>query len=208
MKIKVGIWGALLTFCIYIPKMLKSVSNMKTVKGMKFETLINESDIKARVEVLVKKIAEDSKDKELFVIGILKGSFIFLSDLLRLFYLHGIHPSLDFVTIESYGSKKESSGKLKMLRDITINIENKWVLIVDDILDTGRTLAFTKEYFLKKNPISLKTCVFLDKPERRVNQFKADYVGFEIPDKFVVGYGMDYDNLFRELPYVAVLCDD
>jgi hypoxanthine phosphoribosyltransferase len=181
---------------------------MKNIKGMKFETLISEADIKVRVEILVEKIAEDSYGKELFVIGILKGSFIFLSDLLRLFYLHDLHPSLDFITIESYGSSKESSGKLKMLRDITTDIKNKWVLIVDDILDTGRTLAFTKEYFLKKNPISLKTCVFLDKPERRVNNFQADYVGFQIPDKFVVGYGMDYANLFRELPYVAVLCDE
>jgi hypoxanthine phosphoribosyltransferase len=188
--------------------MLESVSDMKTIKGMNFVTLINESDIATRVSDMVKEIAEDSKGKELFVIGILKGSFIFLSDLLRLFYIHDIHPSLDFVTIESYGSKKESSGKLKMLRDITTDIKNKWVLIVDDILDTGRTLAYAKEHFQKKNPVSIKTCVFLDKPERRVNKFKADYVGFEIPDKFVVGYGMDYDNLFRELPYVAVLLDE
>ncbi|MBN1695268.1 hypoxanthine phosphoribosyltransferase [candidate division WOR-3 bacterium] len=181
---------------------------MKTIKGMKFETLINEIDIATRVKEMVKKIAEDSKGKEIFVIGILKGSFVFLSDLLRLFYVHNIHPSLDFITVESYGSGKISSGKLKMLRDITTDIENKWVLIVDDILDTGRTLAFAKEYFQKKNPAYIKTCVFLDKPERRVNEFKADYVGFEIPDKFVVGYGMDYDNLFRELPYVAVILDE
>jgi hypoxanthine phosphoribosyltransferase len=197
-----------LTFCIKISKMLENLSDMENIKGMNFATLINESDIATRVKEMVKEIAEDSEGKELFVIGVLKGSFIFLSDLLRLFYLHGIHLSLDFVTIESYGSKKESSGKLKMLRDITTDIKNKWVLIVDDILDTGRTLAFAKEYFHKKKPASIKTCVFLDKPERRVNKFKADYVGFEIPDKFVVGYGMDYDNLFRELPYVAVLLDE
>jgi hypoxanthine phosphoribosyltransferase len=181
---------------------------MENIKGMSFVTLISESDIATRVSDMVKEIAEDSHGKELFVIGILKGSFIFLSDLLRLFYLHNIHPSLDFITIESYGSGKKSSGKLKMLRHITTDIKNKWVLIVDDILDTGRTLAFAKEYFQKKKPISIKTCVFLDKPQRRVNKFKADYVGFEIPDKFVVGYGMDYDNLFRELPYVAILLDE
>jgi len=181
---------------------------MENIKGMKFKTLISERRIKSRVKELVKEIAEDSHGKELIVIGILKGSFIFLSDLLRLFYLYDMHPSLGFITIESYGSAKVSSGKLKMLRDITTDIENKWVLLVDDILDTGRTLAFAKEYFLKRKPASLKTCVFLDKPERRVNQFKADYVGFEIPDKFVVGYGMDYDNLFRELPYIAVLLDE
>jgi len=175
---------------------------------MKFKTLISENDIATRVKELVKEIAEDSQGRELFVIGILKGSFIFLSDLLRLFYLYDMHPSLGFITIESYGSGKVSSGKLKMLRDITTDIENKWVLIVDDILDTGRTLAFAKEYFQKKNPDLIKTCVFLDKPERRVNEFKADYVGFEIPDKFVVGYGMDYDNFFRELPYVAILSDE
>ena len=181
---------------------------MKKLKGMNFETLLNEKEISTRVKELVKEIAEDSKGKEIFVIGILKGSFVFLSDLLRLFYVHNIHPSLDFITVESYGSEKVSSGKLKMLRDITTDIENKWVLIVDDILDTGRTLAFAKEYFQKKKPASIKTCVFLDNPARRVNKFKADYVGFEIPDKFVVGYGMDYDNLFRELPYVAVLLDE
>jgi hypoxanthine phosphoribosyltransferase len=188
--------------------MLKSAFDMENIKGMSFVTLISESDIATRVSDMVKEIAEDSQGKELFVIGILKGSFIFLSDLLRLFYLHGIHPSLDFITIESYGSKKESSGKLKMLKDISTDIKNKWVLIVDDILDTGRTLAFAKEHFQKKKPASIRTCVFLDKPERRVNKFQADYVGFEIPDKFVVGYGMDYDNLFRELPYVAVLLDE
>ena len=181
---------------------------MKNIKGMKFRTLISERRIKSRIKELVKEIAEESQGKELFVIGILKGSFIFLSDLLRLFYLYDMHPSLGFITIESYGSGKVSSGKLKMLKDITTDIENKWVLIVDDILDTGRTLAFTKEYFQEKNPVAIKTCVFLDKPERRVNEFKADYVGFEIPDKFVVGYGMDYDNLFRELPYIATLLDE
>jgi hypoxanthine phosphoribosyltransferase len=181
---------------------------MKNIKGIKFETLISEQDIACRVKELGKQIAEDSRGKELFVIGILKGSFVFLSDLLRLFYIHNIHPSLDFITVESYGSAKVSSGRLKMLRDITSDIENKWVLIVDDILDTGRTLAFTKEYFERKKPASIKTCVFLDNPARRVNKFKADYVGFKIPDKFVIGYGMDYDNLFRELPYVAVLLDE
>ncbi|MEJ2567436.1 MAG: hypoxanthine phosphoribosyltransferase [candidate division WOR-3 bacterium] len=181
---------------------------MKTIKGRNFNTLISEKDIATRVKELVKEISKDSKGKDLFVIGILKGSFMFLSDLLRLLYIHKIHPSLDFITVESYGSEKVSSGKLKMLRDITTNIENKWVLIVDDILDTGRTLAFAKDYFQKRNPASIKTCVFLDKPERRVNKFKADYVGFEIPDKFVIGYGMDYDNLFRELPYVAILLDE
>jgi len=181
---------------------------MKIIKGINFEILISENDIATRVKELVKEIAKDSKGKDLFVIGILKGSFVFLSDLLRLLYIHKIHPSLDFITVESYGSGKVSSGKLKMLRDITSDIENKWVLIVDDILDTGRTLAFAKEYFQKRKPASVKTCVFLDKPNRRVNDFKADYVGFEIADKFVVGYGMDYDNLFRELPYVAVLLDE
>jgi len=181
---------------------------MKEIKGIKFNTLISEKEIATRVKELVKEIAKDSKGKDIFVIGVLKGSFVFLSDLLRLLYIHKIHPSLDFITVESYGSGKVSSGKLKMLRDITTDIENKWVLIVDDILDTGRTLAFAKEYFQRKNPASIKTCVFLDKQERRINDFKADYVGFEIPDKFVVGYGMDYDNLFRELPYVAVLLDE
>jgi hypoxanthine phosphoribosyltransferase len=181
---------------------------MKTMKGMKFKTLISEKDIATRVKELVKEIAEDSKGKELFLIGILKGSFVFLSDLLRLLHIHKIHPSLDFITIESYGNNKVSSGKMRMSSDITTDIENKWVLIVDDILDTGRTLEFAREYFQKKNPASIKTCVFLDKPERRINESKADYVGFEIPDKFVVGYGMDYANLFRELPYVAVLLDE
>ncbi|MEO0294261.1 MAG: hypoxanthine phosphoribosyltransferase [candidate division WOR-3 bacterium] len=175
---------------------------------MKFKTLITEKDIKKRIKELVEKIAKDSLGKEIFIIGILKGSFIFLSDLLREFYNHNIHPSLDFITIESYGKGKISTGKLKLLRDITVDIQNKWVLLVDDILDTGRTLAYAKEHFLKKNPFSIKTCVFLDKPERRVNNFQADYVGFQIPNKFVVGYGMDYANLFRELPYVAVLDEE
>jgi len=130
---------------------------------------------------------------------------MFAADLVRLLHLHKIPLQIDFITASSYGAGTESSGKVKLQHDISTDIAGKWVLLIDDILDTGRTMKAVSNHLLASKPAVLKTCVFLDKPERRVIPFQTDYVGFTIPDKFVVGYGLDYDNRYREYPYVATV---
>ncbi len=167
--------------------------------------LITEFDLKVRVGNLVREIADDFNGDKLIVIGLLKGSFMFLADMVRLFYVHNIPLLIDFIVASSYGAGTESSGEVNMTRDINTDIRSKWVLLVDDILDTGRTLNLVSRQLLKRKPAVLKTCVLLDKPDRRVIPFQADYVGFTIPDKFVVGYGLDYDSHYRELPYLSVV---
>lgn len=166
------------------------------------EILIDKQSIAQRVDQLVDAIA-DGHSGDLIVIGILKGSFMFLADLMRSFHRHGIHPRIDFLTLSSYGSGTTSSGDIKIIHDIRENITHADVLLVDDILDTGRTLASTKDRFLARGAKSVQTCVLLDKKAHRAIEFEADHVGFSINDHFVVGYGLDYDNLYRELPHIA-----
>lgn len=166
--------------------------------------LITEFDLKIRVGNLVKEIAADfTGEGDLIVIGLLKGSFMFMADLARLLYLHNVPLLIDFMLVSSYGSGTKSSGVVTVTRDITTEIKGKRILVVDDILDSGRTMSFTVTHLQKKGPAKLKTCVFLDKPERREVDFQADYVGFQVPDKFLVGYGLDYDNRYRELPFIS-----
>lgn len=165
--------------------------------------LIGEADIEARVRELVDEIAEHSGGRDLVVIALLKGSFMFLADLVRHFYLHDMRPTIDFMTVSSYGSGIESSGNVDMLKDLTTHIEDRNVLVVDDILDTGRTMQFVCGRLRELKPRELRTCVFCDKPERRAVDLEADYVGFRIPDRFVVGYGLDFDGRYRELPYLC-----
>ena len=167
--------------------------------------LFKEEEIRERVSELVKEIAKDFQCEELMVIGLLRGSFMFMADLVRLFYTHHIKLIVDFMTVSSYGSSTESSGRVKFLRDISINIAGQCVLLVDDILDTGRTMDSVYKHLLKDNPAQIKTCVFLDKPERRIVPFTPDYVGFQVPDEFVIGYGLDYDGRYRELPYISTV---
>jgi len=167
--------------------------------------LIAEPDVKVRIGSLVEEIAADFGGDELTVIGLLKGSFMFMADLVRALYQHDIRLVIDFMLTSSYGPRTKSSGTVTMTRDIAVDIKGRPVLLVDDILDTGRTLAFATDHLLGKAPESLKTCVFLDKPDRRAVPFQADYVGFVIPDKFVVGYGLDFDSRYRELPYLSTL---
>jgi hypoxanthine phosphoribosyltransferase len=166
---------------------------------------IDEIDIKQRVEAMVKEIAADFKGDELIVIGVLKGSFMFLADLVRHLYRHGVPLLIDFLQVSSYGSDTVSSGKIVMIHDIATDIEDKYVLLADDILDTGRTSAFLKDHLSRMKPASLKTCMFLDKPKRRAVPFKVDYVGFRVPDAFIVGYGLDFDNRYRERPYLSLI---
>jgi hypoxanthine phosphoribosyltransferase len=178
---------------------------MSKAHGAILDPLINETDLHAGISQLVDRIADDFEGDELYVIGLLRGSFMFTADLVRLLYRRDIRLVIDFMTVASYGAGTESSGEVNMTRDIHIDLEDKPVLLVDDILDTGRTLDFASRHLAGFRPASLKTCVFLDKPSRRVVPFEADYVGFTVPDLFVVGYGLDYDGRYRELPHLSVV---
>ncbi len=169
------------------------------------EVIFTELQVKKRMGEMVFEIARDCREKEMVIVGILKGSFMFFSDLVKLLYIHDIHPYIDFMILSSYGSSTTSSGKVKLDRDITTPLKRKQVLLIDDILDTGRTLSFAKGHLSRCHPEGIKTCVFLDKPSRRIAKIKADYRCFEIEDWFVVGYGLDWNNRFRDLPYVAAL---
>ena len=173
--------------------------------GIILTPFITEPDVQSRVGALVGEIAEAFDGKELVVVGLLKGSFMFMADLVRLLYRHDIRLVIDFMVVSSYGPGTESSGAIEMTRDITTEVAGRAVLLVDDILDTGRTMACVSEHLGAKGPSLLKTCVFLDKPERRAVPFEADHVGFTIPDAFVVGYGLDYDGRYRELPYLSTV---
>jgi len=167
------------------------------------EILIDKTAIAERVDTLVDEIIVNGKPDRLVVIGILKGSFMFFADLMRSFYRHDAHPLIDFMTLSSYGSGTTSSGTVEIIHDIRENLKDADVLLVDDILDSGRTLAFTKKLMYERGAKSVQSCVLLDKKTNRAVEFEADYKGFEIDDLFVVGYGLDYDNRYRELPHIA-----
>jgi len=166
------------------------------------EILIDKAAIARRVDELVDDIAA-TESGNLVVIGILKGSFMFLADLMRGLHRHEIHPRIDFLTLSSYGSDTVSSGTVCIVHDIREEIRGADVLLVDDILDTGRTLAFAKQLLLERGAHSVRSCVLLDKQTHRAIEFEADFAGFAIADHFVVGYGLDYGNLYRELPHIA-----
>lgn len=169
------------------------------------DVLISADQIARRVDELVMELKPHCQSGNLVMIGILRGSFMFLADLVRDLYQHGVHPRIDFLTLESYGSGTVSSGNVKITKDITVDVRGAEVLLIDDILDTGRTLAFAKQLMQQKGAARVLTCALLDKPERRVVPVQADFVGFTIPDHFVVGYGLDYDSRYRELPYISTL---
>ena len=157
------------------------------------------SDINARLGA---QITKDFKGKNLLVLGILKGCVFFMTDLVR----HIDLPlSIDFMSVSSYGSGTESTGRVKITKDIDIDLDGYDVLIVEDILDSGNTLKFVVDMIKERHPKSVEICALLDKPSRRIADIQAKYVGREIPDEFVVGYGMDYDEKFRNLPYIGIL---
>ena len=152
---------------------------------------------------LGKRISEDYKDKNLLLVSVLKGSVVFMADLMRAIT---IPCAIDFMCVSSYKSGTESSGVVKIVKDLDINLEGYDLLIVEDILDSGKTLSSLKKILLSRNPRSIRICTLLDKPERRVvDDIFADYSGAEVPDEFVVGYGLDYDEKYRNLPYIGVL---
>lgn len=167
------------------------------------EVLCSEEEIKEIVARLGREITKDYKDKNLLVVGILKGSIVFMADLLRQIDLKC---KIDFMAISSYADGTRSSGVVKVVKDLSTNIEGYDVLVIEDILDSGNTLSHLRELLKLRNPKSLKICTFFDKPERRVvKDMVADYVGKVIPDEFIVGYGLDYAEDYRNMPYVGAL---
>lgn len=164
--------------------------------------LLTEEEIQARVKVLGEAITAAYQGKELLVVGILKGSNMFMSDLIRQIQ---IPLKIDFMIVSSYGNATESTGVVKIMRDIEQSIGGKHVLIVEDIIDSGLTLKYLTEMLHTRKPASIKLCTLLDKPARRQENVDVDYVGFEMPDEFIVGYGIDYAENYRNLPYVGIL---
>ncbi len=143
--------------------------------------------------------------QEFLIIGVLNGSFIFIADLVRALYGANGAPQVEFITISSYGDGKQSSGELKIASDFRSDVRNKKILLCDDILESGRTLAYVAKMLHDKGAAEVKTCVLLDKPMKRVEQLQADFVGFTIDDIFVIGYGLDYAGYYRELPFIGQL---
>lgn len=164
--------------------------------------LISEDEIKEIVKKIGARISEDYKDKNLLMVSVLKGSVMFMADLMRSVT---IPCQIDFMAVSSYGSGTTSSGVVKIVKDLDTNLEGYDVLIVEDILDSGKTLSYLTKILKERNPASIKICTFLDKPERRQADIYADYSGTTVPDEFVVGYGLDYDEKYRNLPYVGAL---
>ncbi len=166
------------------------------------EILVSEQELRDINERLGAQITEDFKGKNLLVLGILKGCVFFMTDLVR----HINLPlSIDFMSVSSYGSGTESTGRVKITKDIDIDLAGYDVLIVEDILDSGRTLKYVSEILKTRGANSISIVTLLDKPERRVAQISPDYVGCDVPDEFVVGYGLDYDQKYRNLPYIGSL---
>ena len=164
--------------------------------------LLSEDAILQRVWVLGQQISNDYRGREITIVCVLKGAVVFLADLIRNL---DVPSALDFVHISSYGDGTESTGEVKFLQGLTTNIEDQDVLVVDDIVDSGMTLRYLKRTLMAKRPASLKFCVLLDKLNSRTENIKADYVGFEIPNEFVIGYGLDYAGQYRGLRYIATL---
>jgi hypoxanthine phosphoribosyltransferase len=172
----------------------------------RIESLISAERIAVRVRELGDTITRDYEGRELILVGVLKGAWVFLADLVRELR---VAVSCEFVRVSSYGMGTETSGQPQLLLDVASSLAGKHVLVVDDILDTGISLAWLLEHLQRQAPASLRVCVLLDKPSRRRVDITADYVGFEIPDVFVVGYGIDWAERYRELPYVGgVKTDD
>lgn len=166
------------------------------------KVLISEEEIKKIVSDLGARISEDYKDKNLLMVSVLKGSVVFMADLMRAVT---IPCRIDFMSVSSYGSGAKTSGVVKIIKDLDLNLEGYDLLVVEDILDSGKTLDYLLNVLKQRNPSSIRICTFLDKPERRQVDLFADYSGTTVPDEFVVGYGLDYDEKYRNLPYVGAL---
>ena len=169
---------------------------------IKGKILITQEQILKRAEELGKQITEDYKGEELVLVGTLRGAVPWMADIMKQIDLD---LEIDFVSASSYGSGTVSSGEVKIKKDIELEIKGKHVLIIEDIIDTGNTLRALKDYFFLKKPKSVKICTLLDKPSRRQAEVYGDYIGFSVEDLFVIGYGLDYDQKYRNLPYISYL---
>lgn len=166
------------------------------------EILLSKEQLEEIVSKLGKQISEDYKDKNLMLVSVLKGSVVFMADIMRSIT---IPCEIDFMAVSSYGKGTKTSGNVKIIKDLDRSVENMDLLIVEDILDSGRTLSYLSDLLRQRNANSIKICTLLDKPDRREADIKADYFGAVIPDAFVVGYGLDYAERYRNLPYVGIL---
>ncbi|KGF15067.1 hypoxanthine phosphoribosyltransferase [Peptostreptococcus sp. MV1] len=166
--------------------------------------MFSQEEIASKVEELARQIEEDYKGQDLLLVGILKGASVFVADLMRKINLN---VNIDFMSVSSYGSGTESSGTVKILKDLDVDIKDKNVLIVEDIIDSGITLRNLYDTLMTREPKSLKLCTLLNKPARKKVDIDVDYVGYIIEDKFIVGYGIDYDEKYRNLPYIAIVED-
>lgn len=166
------------------------------------EILYTEDQLAEIVARMGRQISEDYRDKNLFMISVLKGSLIFMADLMRAVT---IPCSIDFLSVSSYGAGTTTTGAVRILKDLDDSLEGKDLLIVEDILDSGVTLSYLMKNLSARNPRSIRLCTLLDKPERRKVDIHADYVGAQVPDEFIVGYGLDYAEKYRNLPYIGVL---
>lgn len=176
--------------------------DVRTVQGERIEVIFSVETIRERIDGLAREIASRNM-RDLLVISILKGSFIFAADLIRALHEAGLSPQVDFMTLSSYGAGETSSGRVKVARDFDLDVKERDVLLVDDILESGRTLAFARESIASRGANRVFSCVLLDKRGRRAAEIEADFVAFDCPDVFVVGYGMDAGYRFRELPFVG-----
>lgn len=168
------------------------------------KVLYTKEEIAERVARLAQQISTDYQGRCPLLLGILKGSFVFMADLIRLLQ---IPVEIDFISLSSYGSAKVTSGKVKVVQGLRYPVKGRDILVIEDIVDTGLTLSFFMDYLRKKKPLSLKLCALFDKPSRRKTLVSIDYIGFTVPDKFLVGYGLDYNEKFRHLPDLCILED-
>ncbi|HIX14033.1 MAG TPA: hypoxanthine phosphoribosyltransferase [Candidatus Anaerofilum faecale] len=166
------------------------------------KVLLSEEEIKNKVQELGRVITEEYRGKNLLLVTVLKGAVVFLADLMRAI---DTPAEIDFMVVSSYGSGVKSSGVVKIVKDLDVPLKDRHILIVEDILDSGLTLSYIKGILQDRGPASIRIVTLLDKPARRKADIKADYVGFEVPDDFVIGYGLDYDEKYRNLPYIGVL---
>ena len=168
----------------------------------KIRVLLSEEEVDARIRQIAAKISKDYAGKEIHMICVLKGGVFFTCELAKRIT---VPVTIDFMCVSSYGASTVSSGKITIKKDLEESIEGRNVIVIEDIIDTGRTLRYLLDDLSTRGPKSLKLCAMLDKPDRRITDVAVDYTGFEIPDEFVVGYGLDYDQRYRNLPYIGIL---
>ena len=168
----------------------------------RIRVLLSEDEVETRIKAIGRQISQDYAGRQVHLVCVLKGGSFFMCELAK----HITVPvSLDFMSVSSYGSDTKSSGVVKIVKDLDESIKDKDVIVVEDIIDSGRTLSYLLEMLNDRMPASMRLCTLLDKPDRRVVDVKVDYTGFEIPDDFVVGYGLDYDQKYRNLPYIGIV---